>query len=119
MKTPARLRRKAGVCGAGEQLTLLPEPTFSPTWPQSSTLAARLLQILLQGHSQTHPQFEAMSFSWRLAAIVCTLRDLGWPIQSEEISAPTPDCPDRIIARYRLTPDIIAQAMLMRRGHHA
>ena len=119
MKTPARLRRKAGAGDAGEQLTLLPEPPFSPAWPEPATLASRCLEIFMRGASLTHPQFEAISFSWRLAAIVCTLRDLGWPIQSEEISAPTSECPDRVIARYRLPTDIIAQAILLRRGCHA
>jgi hypothetical protein len=119
MKTPARLGRKAGVGETGQQLSLLPEPPFSPTWPEHATLAARCLEVLMRGSSLTHPQFEAMSFSWRLAAIVCTLRDLGWPVLSEEISAPTPKCPDRIIARYRLHPNTIAFALAMRGTCHA
>lgn len=119
MKAPARLGRKAGAGETGQQLTLLPEPPFSPTWPQSSTLAFRCRDIFMRGASLTHPQFEAISFSWRLAAIVCTLRDLGWPIQSAEISAPTLKNPERTIARYRLAPYLIAQAILLRRGHHA
>jgi hypothetical protein len=103
----------------GTQMSLLPEPPFAPAWPQPATLAARLLDILLAGHSQTHPQFEAVTFSWRLAAVVNALRDLGWPIESEDISAPTPECPDRVIARYRLPLRIIAFAKLLKGGRRA
>jgi hypothetical protein len=119
MKTPARLGRKAGAGDAGGQLALLPEPPFSPIWPQSSTLAARLLDILLSGRTQTHPQFEALTFSWRLSAVVFELRELGWPVLAVDISAPTQACPDRIIAKYWLDPNIIAQARLLRRGRDA
>lgn len=119
MRTPAQLGRKAGADDAGRQLALLPEPPFSPTWPHPATLAERCLGIFLRGHSLTHPQFEAITFSWRLAAVVNELRELGWPIVAADIPAPTPECSDRIIARYRLTPEVIAQAMLLRRGHHA
>ncbi len=95
----------------------VPPPPFEPTWPQAGTLAARLLDIFMRGQSQTSPEFEAITFSWRLAAVVFALRDLGWPIESHDISAPTPECPDRIIARYRLPTDIRAQAMLLRPRH--
>lgn len=117
MKTPAHLGRRAGACG--KQLTLLPEPPFSPVWPQPSTLAMRCLQIFLEGDSLTHPQFEAVSFSWRLAAVVNALRELGWPVISEDIASPTAENPDRIISRYRLAPDAIAAALTLRGGRHA
>jgi hypothetical protein len=119
MKTPARLRRKAGAGTTGTQLTLLPEPPFCPTWPHLGTQASRCLDRLMQGHAMTHPGWEAVSLSWRLAAVVCELRDLGWPIDSEEISAPTPECPDRTIARYRLPQNIIALALAIRGKRNA
>lgn len=99
------------------QLSLLPPPPFDPIWPHAGTLAARCLDILMRGGSLTHPQFEAVSFSWRLAAVVYELRDLGWPIESQEISASTPECPDRQIAHYQLPTDICAQAKLLRSRH--
>ena len=119
MKAPARRERKAGAADARKQLALLPEPPFSPTWPHTATLAHRSLELFLRGHSLTHPQFEAITFSWRLAAVVNELRELGWPIVSTDISAPTPECPDRVIARYGLTSEVIAQAMLLRRSRGA
>lgn len=119
MKTPAHLGRKAGAGEAGEQLALLPPPPFSPVWPQPSTLAMRCLSIFLEGDSLTHPQFEAVSFSWRLAAVVNALRELGWPVISEDIASPTAENPDRIISRYRLAPDVIAAALALRGGRHA
>jgi hypothetical protein len=99
------------------QSSFLPPPPFEPTWPQPGTLAARCLDAFIQGYSLTHPQFEAMTFSWRLAAVVGALRDLGWPIESHDISAPTPENADRIIARYKLPTDVRAAALLMRPRH--
>jgi hypothetical protein len=92
----------------------VPPPPFEPTWPDADTLAARALDVFLRGYSMTHPQWEAISLSWRLSAVVYTLRDLGWPVHAEDINAPTPKNPDRIIARYSLPTDIRAQALLMR-----
>lgn len=93
-----------------EQTSFLPPPPFAPTWPQPGTLAARALDIFLRGESLTHPQFEAVSFSWRLAAIVGALRELGWPVESVDIPAPTFENPNRCIARYRLPDDVIQKA---------
>ena len=118
MKAPARRRAKAGAGETGEQFALLPEPPFSPTWPHSGTQASRCLETLLQGHAMTHPGWEAVSLSWRLAAVVCELRDLGWPIESREISAPTPERPDRTIARYSMNPNAIAFARAFRGARH-
>ena len=95
----------------------VPTPPFAPTWPHAGTLAARLLDALLRGYTRTSPEFESITFSWRLAAVVFVLRELGWPIESMDISAPTPECPDRQISRYWLPTDIIAQALLMRPKH--
>lgn len=85
-----------------EQISFLPPPPFAPTWPQPGTLAARALEIFLRGEGLTHPQFEAVSFSWRLSAVVAVLRELGWPIEAADIPAPTYENPHRSIARYHL-----------------
>src|SRR5512139_15477 len=85
-----------------EQISFLPPPPFAPTWPQPGTLAATALEVFLRGEGMTHPQFEAVSFSWRLSAVVAVLRELGWPIESIDIPAPTYETPHRTIARYSL-----------------
>ena len=110
----ARRKNRRPPRGDG-QLELLPPAPFAPVWPQAGTLAARCLEILLTGARLTHPRFEALSFSWRLAAVVCALRDLGWEIESVEIAAPTPQHPDRRIAEYVLPAHIRAQALLIRK----
>lgn len=96
-----------------EQISFLPPPPFAPTWPQPGTLAATALEIFLRGEGMTHPQFEAISFSWRLSHVVAVLRELGWPIESVDIPAPTFENPHRCIARYHLPGRYIEQA---RRG---
>lgn len=108
-------RTKRRPLASDAQLELLPPAPFAPVWPQAGTLADRCLEVLLTGARLTHPRFEALSFSWRLAAVVCALRDLGWPIESFEISAPTPQHPDRRIAEYALPTNIRAQALLARK----
>lgn len=99
---------------SGEQLSFLPDPPFAPTWPQRGTLAASALEIFLRGEGLTHPQFEAVSFSWRLSAVVAVLRELGWPIEAADIRAPTHEHQHRCIARYHLPAEYIEKA---RREH--
>lgn len=96
---------------SGEQLSFLPDPPFAPTWPQPDTLAARALEIFLRGEGMTHPQWEAISFSWRLSAVVAVLRDLGWPIETADILVPTHENPHRCIARYSLPAEYIEKAL--------
>ncbi len=101
MSAPANLGRGAGAGGAGQQLSFLPQPEFSPTWPPKSTLADVALSHLLRGGKLTHPQFETMTGSWRLSEPIRALRhDFGWPVDTIEIPAPTTEHPDRIIGEY-------------------
>ena len=100
----------------GEQLTFIDPPPFCPTLPSRATLADKLLDRLLQGESLTHPAWQAVTHSWRLAASVQVLRDCGWPVETLPIAAPTPQYPDRTIARYRLKPSAIEEARAVRRG---
>jgi hypothetical protein len=90
------------IIASGEQLSLLPETELAPTMPRLGTLAARLLTMLSRGARLTHPEFEALTGSWRLSAVVFELGLLGWQIDSVRINAPTADRPDRPIARYWL-----------------
>lgn len=105
------------VTGAsGEQLSFLPPPPFCPTWPQRGTLADRALGMLMDGRLIDHPDFENSTQSWRLSAVIFTLRTLGWPVETIEVPSPTEHNPDRIIALYRLDGKYTAQVLAMNRG---
>lgn len=108
------------VTGAsGEQLSLLPPPPFCPTWPTRGTLADRALGMLMDGRLIDHPDFESSTHSWRLGAVIYTLRTLGWPVETIEVPSPTEHSPDRVIALYRLDGKFTAQAIQTRvRGEH-
>lgn len=95
--------------GAGKQLAF-DYPAIIPKWPNIGTLDAAALRLFLAGETLTHPEFESITQSWRLAAVVRSLRLAGWPVVTDEISAPTADRPDRVIARYRLEQEFIAAA---------
>lgn len=100
----------------GEQLTFLDPPVFSPGLPTPATLADRLLTGFLQGKSFTHPEWQAITKSWRLAATAQKLKDLDWPVQSLPQASPIDGQPDRVIARYELTRDAIAKGRELVRG---
>lgn len=94
-----------------EQGELFEPPPFSPTWPQRGTLAERALAILMDGRTLDHPDFEAATGCWRLAAVVFELRCLGWPVGTVEIPAPTEENPHRYVALYALSKKKIAEAL--------
>lgn len=100
----------------GEQLSFLPPPPFCPTWPQRGTLADRALGLFMDGATLDHPDFESRTQSWRLAAVVFTLRTLGWPIESIDIPSPTDENPDRVITLYRLPGKYVAQELALNGG---
>ena len=76
-------------------------PPIVPLWPRPSTVAELALEMLL--NCPLNPdQFQARCGSQRLAACVCELRDLGWPIDTHDKAAPTPEIPLRRIALYVL-----------------
>ena len=97
----------------GEQLSFLPPPPFCPTWPTKNTLADIALGLFMNGRMIDHPDFENSTQSWRLGAVVFTLRALGWPIETIEIPSPTEQSPDRVIALYKMDPKYTAQALAM------
>jgi hypothetical protein len=103
-------------CLHAEQLTLLPPPPFCPTWPMGGTLAHRALMLLLEGKMLDHPDFEGATGSWRLAVYVADLRQLGWPIETIYIPAPTRGSPERTIALYCLPEGQIKQVREMTKG---
>ena len=99
--------------GAGEQLSFLPPPPFCPAWPKRGTLADTALGLLMDGRMIDHPDFQDVTASWRLGAVVFTLRTLGWPVETIEIPSPTESNPKRVIALYRLDGKYTAQALAM------
>lgn len=111
-RTKSQAPAPSTVTGAcGEQMSFLPPPPFSPIWPTKGTLADRALGFFMDGARLNHPEFEARTQSWRLGAVVFQLRTLGWPVETVEIPAPTAENPHRIIARYHLAPQHVAQAL--------
>lgn len=100
----------------GEQLSFLDPIEFSPALPKRATLADLLLTRLLQGEAFTHPEWEAITESWRLAATVQELKDLDWPVLALPEMAPTERKPDRTIARYVLSREAIAKGRELLRG---
>ena len=103
MENPSRRQAKPGF----EQMSFLPPLDFNPVWPTPNTLPARCLSLMLAGKTFTHPEFEVITGSWRLSAVVFTLIELGWPIASLDISAPTNEAPGRTLRRYYLPENII------------
>ena len=99
--------------GAGEQLSFLPPPPFCPTWPKRGTLADKALGMLMDGRMIDHPEFENSTQSWRLGAVIFTLRAYGWPVETVEIPSPTEENPRRLIALYRLDGKYTVQALAM------
>ncbi len=94
-----------------KQTTFLPEPPFCPQWPTKNTLADIALRALMDGKMIDHNDFIDQTRSWRLGAVIFTLRTLGWPIATIEVPSPTEQCPDRVIALYRLDAKFIAMAL--------
>lgn len=99
------------VGGVGEQLSFLPPPDFSPTWPTFGTLADVALGMLMSGQTIDHPGFECSTKSWRLSAVIFTLRSLGWPVEKIDMPSPTEHSPDRVIALYHLDSKYVAHAL--------
>lgn len=101
---------------SGEQLSFLPPAPFCPTWPTRGTLADVALGIFMDGRHIDHPEFEQVTQSWRLAAVVFQLRTLGWPVEKIEIPSPTDENPNRCIALYHLPMKCVAEALAQNGG---
>ncbi len=74
--------------------------------------------MLMNGQMINHPEFENSTQSWRLGAVIFTLRTLGWPIETIDIPSPTEETPDRMIALYRLDAQYTAMALAVMDGKH-
>lgn len=84
------------------QIEMFELPAIRPKLPPRGGLAWQLLGHLLAGASVSHPEWEDLTGSWRLAATAFELRALGWPVDAALLPAPTPETPERCIARYRM-----------------
>ena len=84
MKTPDSHQASSGV--HGEQLFLIEPPSFSPTYPNPSTLAGQALARMLKGERLTQPRFGLTH--WRLAAYINELKNMGWPINAIDVARP-------------------------------
>lgn len=103
-------RKPSTGAGAGaKQLSLLPEPPFSPQWPNLSTLPWQALERLLSGEKLTQPSFGLTR--WRLSAYVKELAYMGWPIERADVPNPHGQHP---IRQYWLTPETIFAALQLR-----
>ena len=101
---------------ASGQYSFIASPEFAPTWPTKGNLQDKALALLMDGRLIDHPEFEDITGSWRLGAVIFQLRGLGWPIETLDIPSPTQDTPDRVIALYRLDGKYISQALAMKGG---
>ncbi len=110
-ETPPSRQASFGV--SGEQLSFLPPPPFCPSWPTKNTLADVALRMLMDGKLIDHSDFIDHTRSWRLGAVIFTLRTLGWPIETIEIPSPTDQSPDRVIGLYHLPAKYVAEALAM------
>ena len=92
-----------------KQLSFLPEPLYNPKYPTENTLAQKALAMLLTANRISHPQFEAATGSWRLAAHVHTLKRLGWPVKTESMGmgAGEDEMRDRSFVLYYLPDDLL------------
>lgn len=74
-----------------KQISFLPEPMYQPKYPPEASLTAKALRLMLGGAKVAHPDFEALTGSWRLAGYIHSLKKLGWPVKTEHVSIPGGD----------------------------
>lgn len=110
-KTPAptEVKTSAGSKAQSiEQGQLFEAPLLEPSWPNPGTLDRICLDMLLSGQSLTHPSFQAVTHSWRLAAFIERLVKLHrWPIERRDIPHPSKKRRHSEIREYRMRADAI------------
>lgn len=92
--------------GAGQSKNTT--PTFS--YPSPETVKGRVLADLISGMCLTHLDVWERHGSSRASHHVLRLRQSGWPVVTEEISAPTSDGRIARIALYSLPAETIEAA---------
>jgi hypothetical protein len=68
--------------------------------PSPGTPAARFLDVLLHQTMYAHPEFLQEVGNRRMQELVESLRDLGYLVEMKEMSQPTLDRPDRVVALF-------------------
>lgn len=100
--------KKSFMSSNQKQTSFLPAPPIKAKMPSPNTLAARALQMLLDGKQISHPDFEDATDSWRLAAPIHDLNKLGWPVETVDIEFSASKKPKtRYIRKYFFTDDFI------------
>lgn len=92
-----------------KQLSFLPEPRYNPKYPPEASLTSKALRLMMDGAKISHPEFEALTGSWRLAGYVHCLKKLGWPVETEHITVPSHEegMRNRSIVVYYLPDDLL------------
>ena len=70
----------------------------------------------MDGRLIDHSDFIESTQSWRLGAVIFTLRTLGWPVETIAVPSPSDENPHRVIALYRLDGKYTAQALAQNGG---
>lgn len=91
-----------------EQGHLFEAPLLEPSWPNPGTLDRICLEMLLSGQCLTHPSFQAVTHSWRLAACIERLiKQHRWPIERRDIPHPSKKRRNSEIREYWMRADAI------------
>jgi hypothetical protein len=91
-----------------EQGRLFEAPLLEPSWPNPGTLDRICLEMLLSGQCLTHPSFQAVTQSWRLAACIERLiKRHRWPIEHRDIPHPSKKRRNSEIREYWMRADAI------------
>jgi len=84
----------------------------NPVFPHTHTLTARALVRLLSGRQFTHLDFQRETATYRLSSCIYELRNrYGWPIETQEETAPTRDPVGRKAkyGRYYIKPEVLTE----------
>lgn len=76
--------KRGGYPGSNQLSFLKDMDSIVPKLPQKNTLPERALILLLKHKHISHLDFQSLTRSYRLAAHIYKLRQLGWQIVSEE-----------------------------------
>lgn len=96
----------------GEQIEMFEQPPFNPIFPSPASETGQVLTRLLRGESFSQSDLLHESYgqgSWRLAARIKELRDLGWPVMS------IPTGHDKVV-RYGLPRWVLSQLAVVCHG---
>ncbi len=109
--------KRGGYPGSNQLSFLKDTDSIVPKLPQKNTLAERALILLLKEKQISHLDFQDVTNSYRLAAHIHVLRQLGWQIMSQEEKCYVTAKPNfRTYSRYFLSPEDIKRFKKYLRG---